>query len=75
MDSTQTNNIGDIQNRNSLLVQREIQIEQFRQATGNSPNSLHSQLLQMLASNLPSLQQIHNLAQAQISKGFLDIKV
>jgi hypothetical protein len=47
----------------------------LRQAIGASPNSLQSQLLQLISSNLPNLQQAQTQAQTQIAKGFLDIKI
>lgn len=56
-------------------VQYEIQKDVLRQAIGASPNSLQSQLLQLISSNLPNLQQTQATAQAQISKGFIDIKI
>jgi len=56
-------------------TQYEIQREMLRQAIGASPNSLQSQLLQLISSNVPNLQQAQATAQAQISKGFLDIKI
>lgn len=56
-------------------TQFEIQREMLRQAIGASPNSLQSQLLQLISSNVPNLQQAQATAQAQISKGFLDIKI
>lgn len=57
-----------------LSVQFEIQKEVFQQSIGVSPNSLQNQLMQLIA-NLPTLQQAQQVAQAQISKGFLDIKI
>jgi hypothetical protein len=64
------------QNETSKVnTQFEIQREMLRQAIGASPNSLQSQLLQLISSNVPNLQQAQATAQAQISKGFLDIKI
>lgn len=57
-----------------VSVQFEIQKEMYRQSIGVSPNSIQTQLLQLIA-NLPTLQQAHQTAQSQISKGFLDIKI
>ncbi|MGQ9819845.1 MAG: hypothetical protein ACUVQ1_07985 [Candidatus Kapaibacteriales bacterium] len=57
-----------------ISVQFEIQKEVFRQSMGVSPNSLQNQLMQLIV-NLPTLQQAQQVAQAQISKGFLDIKI
>ncbi|MCX7909109.1 MAG: hypothetical protein N2560_06295 [Ignavibacteria bacterium] len=58
-----------------MNVQFEIQKDVLRQAIGVSPNSLQSQLLQLISSSLPNLQQAQATAQAQISKGYLDIKI
>ncbi|MEJ5287191.1 MAG: hypothetical protein CH6_1323 [Candidatus Kapaibacterium sp.] len=66
------------QNQNENLrvnTQFQIQKEVLRQALGTSPNSLQSQLLQLISSGLPNAQQAQATAQAQISKGYLDIKI
>ncbi len=64
------------QNESSQVnPQIEIQKDQLRQAIGASPNSLQSQLLQLVASGIQNPQQAQATAQAQISKGFLDIKI
>jgi len=70
----------DRQNQNQaentrVNTQFRIQSEMLRQAIGASPNSLQSQLLQLISSNLPNLQQAQTQAQAQIAKGFLDIRI
>lgn len=64
------------QNENTRVnVQYEIQKDVLRQALGASPNSLQSQLLQLLSAGAQNPQQIQATAQAQISKGYLDIKI
>lgn len=60
---------------NRINVQYEIQKDVLRQAIGASPNSMQSQLLQLLASGAQNPQQVQATAQAQISKGYLDIKI
>ncbi|MGB9702176.1 MAG: hypothetical protein ACPL1A_05530 [Candidatus Kapaibacteriota bacterium] len=58
--------------------QQQMQVEMLKQATtGNvvgTDNNLQKQLLQMMAAASP-VQQIQSVAQNQISKGYLDIKV
>jgi len=61
--------------RTQINAQFRIQSEMLRQAIGLSPNSLQSQLLQLISANSPNLQQVQFQAQSQISKGFLDIKI
>ncbi len=68
----------DAQNQSEqarVNTQFQIQKEMLRQALGVSPNSLQSQLLQLISANLPNPQQAQAQAQAQISKGYLDIKI
>lgn len=57
-----------------ISVQFEFQKEVYLQSVGVSPISLQNQLMQLIA-NLPTLQQAQQVARAQISKGFLDIKI
>lgn len=58
--------------------QQQMQVEMLKQATsGNAvgtDNNLQKQLLQMMSATAPA-QQIQSVAQNQISKGYLDIKV
>lgn len=68
----------DAQNQSEqtrVNTQFQIQSEMLRQALGVSPNSLQSQLMQLISANLPNPQQAQAQAQEQISKGFLDIKI
>lgn len=70
------NNQQQNQNENMRVnTQFEIQKEMLRQSIGASPNSLQSQLLQLISSGMQNTQQTQATAQAQIAKGFLDIKV
>ncbi len=70
------NNQQQNQNENlQLNTQFEIQKEVLRQSIGASPNSLQSQLLQLISSGMQHTQQAQATAQAQIAKGFLDIKI
>lgn len=58
--------------------QQQLQIEMLKQAAGgnimSNDNSLQKQLLQIMAAVSPQ-QQIQSIAQTQIAKGFLDIKI
>jgi hypothetical protein len=58
--------------------QQQLQIEMLKQAAGSNimsnDNSLQKQLLQIMAAVAPQ-QQIQSVAQSQIAKGFLDIKI
>ncbi|HOV92435.1 MAG TPA: hypothetical protein PLC04_05080 [Candidatus Kapabacteria bacterium] len=62
----------------SKYPQQQLQIEMLKQASGgnimSNDNSLQKQLLQIMAAIGPQ-QQIQQVAQAQIAKGFLDIKI
>lgn len=62
----------------SKYPQQQLQIEMLKQASGgnimSNDNSLQKQLLQIMA-NVGPQQQIQQVAQAQIAKGFLDIKI
>ncbi|MFN3306714.1 MAG: hypothetical protein ACK42Z_05960 [Candidatus Kapaibacteriota bacterium] len=70
------NNQQQNQNENARVnTQFEIQREVLRQSIGASPNSLQSQLLQLISSGMQNTQQTQATAQAQISKGYLDIKI
>ena len=62
----------------SKYPQQQLQIEMLKQSAGgnimSNDNSLQKQLLQIMAAVAPQ-QQIQSIAQSQIAKGFLDIKI
>jgi len=62
----------------SKYPQQQLQIEMLKQATSGNimsdDNTLQKQLLQIMAAVAPQ-QQIQTVAQAQIARGFLDIKI
>lgn len=58
--------------KTSTTVQNELQKDIFKQTV--DAGSTQNQILQLLASTQPVLQ-IQQVAQNQIAKGFLDVKV
>jgi hypothetical protein len=65
-------------NKEGNTPQQQLQIEMLQQTTKGgivgTDNNLQKQLLQMMAAATPQ-QQIQAVAQNQLSKGYLDIKI
>lgn len=57
-----------------ISVQNELQKEVLKEASGTGANSNQKQVLQILASAQPTMS-VQELAQNQIKKGYVDIKV
>ncbi len=55
-----------------MTVQNEIQKEVLKDTMG--PDSLPKQILSLMAASQPQ-QSVQNIAQGQIQRGFLDVKV
>ncbi len=62
----------------SKYPQQQLQVEMLKQASGGNimsdDNSLQKQMLQIMAATVPQ-KQIQTVAQSQIARGFLDIKI
>jgi len=62
----------------SKYPQQQLQVEMLKQASGGNimsdDNSLQKQMLQIMAATAPQ-KQIQTVAQSQIARGFLDIKI
>ncbi|MCO5252413.1 MAG: hypothetical protein M9949_13480 [Candidatus Kapabacteria bacterium] len=63
-----------VQEYQPMAVQNELQREVLREAVGIGDLSIQKQLMQLLMSAQPIIQ-VQQIAQNQIAKGFLDIKV
>lgn len=63
-----------VQETQPVTVQNELAKEVFREAVGTGDLSIQKQLMQLLMSAQP-LIQAQQIAQSQIEKGYLDIKV